>query len=354
VTVFTFYQRGNPALCYLFEALARHVPMRHFWSAEWVDVLRLAIGRAQKDPNRPTPLPINWKSLAAYGEEIGRQVQAGDTVIFTRPDQAVLLPFFQTARKIFYVLDDYRTYGRDWTAEDLALLKACDHVIAVSPALGQLLETRMPGVSVRLTISANAVPASWIPPTCPAHPAPIPGFKKGGPLVGVIGSISSRLRLDWLAEAVDHTPALNWLFVGGIEKDELREEDRAHFEKLDRHPRCYFTGPKPYEELFTYCRGLDVALLPYSERSTNPYGSAMRLFMHLPFGQPIIATPGCRMVEDFVPLVSMAESASHLAKLLNEAARMGAEDPLRQARWQASFQHTWDVRAEVLRNLVLA
>jgi len=349
VTVFSFYSRGEPALTYLFEALGRHMPMRHFWPADWIDVARLLLGQARLDPNRPTPLLLDWKKLAAHGARIAGQAAPGDTAIFTTPSHAALLPFFAHQRKVYYLLDDYRTYGRDWLAEDELLLKSCDHVIAVSSALGELLETRVPGVTSRLTILPNAVPASWIPSTCPSGPAPIPGLRKAAPIVGVIGSISSRLRLGWLCEAVDRTPTLNWLFVGGVEEAELLEEDRASLKKLETHSRCYFTGPKRYEELLAYARGLDVALMPYSERSTNPFGSAMRLFFHLPFGQPIIATYGCKMIENFTPLVAMAGSPDELVDHLNHST---LDDGLREARWRESLRHTWTGRAEILRCLL--
>ena len=351
MTIFTFYNRGNSALCYLFEALAAHAPMRNYWPAEWIDIARLMAGRALHDPNKPTPLMTDWKSLAAYGEQIARRAAPGDTVIFTRPDHAVLLPAFARQKKVYYLLDDYRTYNRNWQAEEEALLKSCDHVVAVSPALAELLETRVQGVASRLTVSPNAVPASWIPSSCPSGPAAIPGFQKGAPLIGVLGSISSRLRLGWLCEAVDRTPSFNWLFVGGVEKGELLDEDKPFLEKLERHSRCYFMGELRYEALLPYARGLDVALMPYSERSTNPFGSAMRLFFHLPFGQPIITTKGCKMVEGFIPLVAMAGSPDELVARLNAST---LEDGLREARWRESFRHTWTARADALRPILIA
>ena len=262
-----------------------------------------------------------------------------------------VLPAFARQKKVYYLLDDYRTYNRNWQAEEEALLKSCDHVVAVSPALAELLETRVQGVASRLTVSPNAVPASWIPSSCPSGPAAIPGFQKGAPLIGVIGSISSRLRLGWLCEAVDRTPSFNWLFVGGVEKGELLDEDKPFLEKLERHSRCYFMGELRYEALLPYARGLDVALMPYSERSTNPFGSAMRLFFHLPFGQPIIATKGCKMVEGFIPLVAMAGSPDELVARLNAST---LEDGLREARWRESFRHTWTARADALRPILIA
>jgi glycosyltransferase involved in cell wall biosynthesis len=350
VTIYTFYSRGNPALSYLYEALAAYAPMRNFWPAEWIDVARLAVGRARLDPNHPTPL-LEWKSLVEHGARIARDVKVGDTVIFNLPSHAVLLPAFEKARKVYYLVDDYRAYTRDWQAEDELLLKACDHVIAVSPALGGLLEERVPGIGKKLTISPNAVPDSWVPSVCPTGPAAIHGFSKAGPIVGIIGSISSRLRLDWLVEAVEQTPQLSWLFVGDVEKGELLDRDKTFLDRLDRHSRCYFTGPKRYEQLLPYARALDVALMPYSERSTNPFGSAMRLFMHLPFGQPIIATPGCKMVESFVPLVKMADGPRRLADLLNASI---LDDGLREARWQEAQRNTWKVRAAALRDVLIA
>jgi glycosyltransferase involved in cell wall biosynthesis len=219
-------------------------------------------------------------------------------------------------------------------------------VVCVSAALARRLEEREPSASAKVAVLPNAVPAEWVPGEPGAAPMAVGSVGAlPRPLAGVLGRVSSRLRLDWLECVIEREPWLHWLFAGDVEQAEVTPEDRPRIRRLQRHPRCIFLGRRPFAEMQGLAAALDVAVLPYSDRSINPCASPVRLFVHLPWPAPILATPGCAQVAEFVPLVSMCGSAESLAARLVELRGAGFDDGQRLRRWQEASRHTWSARA---------
>lgn len=342
--IVAFFSPREPALSYLFAEIAKRRAFTSIWPSDTMDMLRWAAGRLRF--RSVCALPFwPWRNAPAIcGPLLQRAARTHDTVIFTKPDQALLLRWFANHRKIYYAFDDYQTYQRDWAKDERDLLAAAHHVIAVSPALGKALQARCPSASGRIFISQNAVPDGWLAEGPPdASPMELPH-----PIAGVFGRISSRLRLDWLADSVERTPSLHWLFVGDVEKGEMAPVDYAHLARLKRLPNCIFAGPKPYEKLARYARAVDVAVLPYSDRSVNPCASPMRFFMQLPYGQPIVATPGCALLKEYEPFVTMCGSSDALTETLRRLQDQDFDDGMADARRKAALDHTWRVRADRL------
>jgi glycosyltransferase involved in cell wall biosynthesis len=339
-----FYPRGAAAFSFLFAEIAARRPLKGFWPADGLDMLRWAAGLAPQDAIAPIPVP---KSLLVHNgglldTVLGGAAKKADTVFFTRPDQAPLLPRFQQQKKVFYVVDDYQHYNRPWEAQEMQLLQRCDHIVCISDALAAILRQREPASAGKLFVSTNAFPAAWIPAACPTAPAPLPeGLRLPRPVAGVLGTVSSRLRLDVLLETARHLPGLHWLFAGGVEDAELQGHDRPILAALQAQPNCTFLGTRSYAQLAAIAAALDVAVMPYSNASTNPAGSPMRLYMHLP-------TPGCLAVTDYQPLVRMCDSAAALIAALEDLQRRNFDDGLGHARWEESRRNSWAVRAEKL------
>lgn len=266
----------------------------------------------------------------------------------TSPDQAELASQLPMPR--FYLATG------DFTATEWAparvleaerrLVADCRAVFAVSSGLADTLSERHGIPRDQITVLPNAVPADLIP-----HEAPVPHVQTDSrPVAGVLGSLSSRLRLDWLREWVEATPWLQWRFVGGIEQSELAPGDRFHLRWLEQHPRCRFEGPRPYRELVQYATTLDVAVMPYSTRASNMLGSPSRLFAHLAAGHPILATPGCNQVGELAgSLVTTCDEPGALIAKLEQLREQGFDDGLHRARWELAQHHTWAQRAELFR-----
>ena len=342
--VLTFAPPGHPVLGPWRAALARAVPTCAVWGADRADLLRSLIARREPDSPRLLPLaPWGPPWRAAHGRWLRRRWPMVHAVVFTRPDQALLLDAFANTRRLYYALDDYATYGRSWLGAERMLLAQTHHTVCVSRSLAAVLAEREPSAAERITVLPNAIPAAWVPSAPPTRP-----------LAGVLGRVSSRLRLDWLLEIIENEPWLHWLFVGDIEASEVADADWPRIERLKRHPRCTLLGARPFAAFRGFAAALDVAVLPYSARSTNPHGSAVRLFVHLPCAAPLLATPGCGQVAEFQPLVELCASPAALAAALRALRARDFDDGRRHVRWQAAHEHTWDVRVRAWLPLLTA
>lgn len=276
----------------------------------------------------------------------------------TSPDQAELVSQLPGPR-FYHAIADFTAYlwapARVVEAER-KLVESCRGVFAVSSGLADVLCKRHGLSRERVVVLPNAVPADLI-----ASDPPRPHLRSGEPanrmqpVAGVLGSLSSRLRLDWLREAVHATPWLHWRFVGGIEDAELAPGDRFHLRWLEQHPRCRFDGPRPYRQLVQAATLVDIAVMPYSDRSTNTIGSPTRMFAHLAAGHPMVATPGCPQIAELAgSLVTTCDNATALIAQLEHLRALRFDDGLHRARWELAQQHTWSQRARLLRDTIAA
>lgn len=348
-----------------FEALGRLVPTSgviptvHRW--RWAFPGPAPAGTGWREVTvHVTPRALGRLSpaLAGLNASLLRRACPDATVVCaTRPDQRAWLGRFPGCRRFYYAADDFSTsYGwpaarvHEWEREMLA---RADGVIAVSEALAERFTERYRWPRARVHVSPNAFPRRFLPAAPPDRPAPLPGAAAAAPrpVLGVLGTISSRIRLDWMRAIADALPWLHVLFVGPVR--DLDTGQRDDLRRLESAANCSFTGAVGYEDLFGYAAGVDAAFLPLGDGGINPAASPVRFFTHLPFGQPILATPGCRQVREFAPLATVCDSPGQAVEALRDLRARGFDDGLRGARWEAAGAHTWEARAEELRRVLL-
>ncbi|MDX2169169.1 MAG: hypothetical protein SF182_19020 [Deltaproteobacteria bacterium] len=286
-------------------------------------------------------LPPRWRPHAGL---------APRALILTSPAQWWVARCFPRATLVYYAVDNYAV-GYGWPAArvyawERRIVSRCAVVVVVSAALAAEMARRHRLPAARLVVSPNAVPAALIPAQ------PLPPRRRLPALAGVLGRVSSRLRLTWIRQAVEALPWLHWRFAGDVEEAELVAADREPLAWLQRHPRCQFLGRLPYRELARQAAEVDVGVMPFSERSINPWGSPMRLFVHLAAGRPLLGTPGCAQVADFAPLVTLCGDASELIARLEALRRCDFDDGLQTARLATARAHTWDHRAATMAALL--
>lgn len=271
-------------------------------------------------------------------------------VVFTQPSQRCLVRYFEGSRRIYYVADDYRRdYGWDTESVDSwerIIVDSIEHVVCVSNVLARSMVERLPIDESRISVSANGLPACLIPRNgFTRRELPIEQRQSvKRPLAGVFGTVSRRVRLDWLRGLIDALPWLNLLLVGP--RSELSGTQLEDWNYLAAHTRCTIIGEVGYYELFNYAACVEVGLIPLTDDGINPASSPTRFFTQLPFGQPIIATEGSLQLREFEPLVTIVKSLSELIRKMEELRRSDFDDELAEKRRDIAHQHTWEKRAE--------
>ena len=278
--------------------------------------------------------------------------------VFTQPTQRSLCRCFAHTRRIYYVADDYR-WGYGWAPSvveswEKVIVAQVEKVVCVSNALADSFHERLQVERKRLHVSASGLPARMIPESVEPIVETPEGdiFADRRPLAGVLGTIDSRIRLDWLRALIDALPWLNLLLVGP--KAELESSQLADWTYLNSHPRCVVVGEVEYYELFKYAAAIDIGLIPLSAEGINPGSSPTRFYTQLPFGKPIVASSSSRQLREFEPLVWIAETPQEFTQRVHELRCANFDDGMAPRRHAAAYEHTWERRAERLYRELMA
>ncbi|MCB1226110.1 MAG: glycosyltransferase [Verrucomicrobiales bacterium] len=279
-------------------------------------------------------------------------------MVYTFPVHRTFLRWFPKTPSFYYASDDYsQDYGFDQASVlkwEMQLVRQVNHVFAVSAALADHLATLHKAPREKFTVIPNGFPQAQIPDQLSMHPTVAPDSIPAHfrPLIGVLGGINRRLRLDWIAHAVEALPWSYWAFVGPV--GDLDESASHAMARLQSHPRCVFVGHQPYETLFRYAPAFDLAVMPFQETHFNSVCSPVRFFTQLPSGRPIIATSSCRqLAQDFGDAVTFVPNEEGLIDAISKLRSQGFSDRREQHRWNLSRCHTWERRGNEMYQQIL-
>ena len=118
--------------------------------------------------------------------------------------------------------------------------------------------------------------------------------------------------------------------------------------KLKGLPNVHFLGRKPYADLPAYCKGFDVALMPFRINELTLNANPLKVREYLAAGLPVVSS-AIPEVEK-VGLCKLARSTSEFVAKVDECLREGAGPSLERA--QKIFHESWDARVEDIRNHV--
>lgn len=201
----------------------------------------------------------------------------------------------------------------------------------------------------KIVVIPNATRASnvaeaprYLPDALPPDASDLPR-----PVAGVLGDLSGNMDWELIAEVVKSTPQFSWLFVGPTTRRIADPAQHAAREWTKANAR--FVGMKPYRELQSYARSVDVAVLPYRKKEPTFSGSSTRFYEHLAAGRPMVATHGFAELLEKKPLLSLVETAEEMLQALALLKEKGFQDGYETMRWNASKQGTWEERAQTMR-----
>ncbi len=202
----------------------------------------------------------------------------------------------------------------------------------------------------KITVIPNATRESNVAVEPLLQPGPLPDDVRDvpRPIAGVIGDLSGNMDWSVIADAMERTPELNWVFVGPTTRTIADRVQNSGRERVMRG-RARFVGAKPYGELQSYARSFDVAVLPYRKKEPTYSGSSTRFYEHLTACRPMVATRGFAELMEKVPLLTLVDTGEEMAEALRDLRAKGFCDGLETARWEASRTGTWEERARMLR-----
>ena len=303
------------------------------------------------------------RAAAALGQRItGVIVATYDDLLGTAPG----------ARTLFYATDDLVSGAdllglprRRLAAGQARQLARADAVAAVSPALAERLRRagragahRPDVVVVPNGCAADAYAAVDAAP----WPADLPagfGAPGGEPVAGFVGHINARIDIAVLAAVAAAGGPL--LLVGP--RHPGYEPER--FPALLSRPNVFWTGPKPFAELPSYLRVIDVGLTPYRATEFNRASFPLKTLEYLAAGRGVVSAdlPATAWLRDDpagAELITVARTPADFVQAVRAApavrtAPAGAARSAEPARRRRAFaqRHDWSERARTVAGLLM-
>jgi glycosyltransferase involved in cell wall biosynthesis len=161
-------------------------------------------------------------------------------------------------------------------------------------------------------------------------------------VLGFHGLLAEWIDLALLAAVARAFPNASLAIVGEV---------RVATTLLDGLANVHLLGRRPYDELPGYCRGFDVALLPFVLDELTLHASPLKLREYLAAGLPVVATalPEARLLARAHRGVRVADDATGFVA---EIARALADPEPRAARSDAIAGESWDAKLDELSALL--
>ncbi|MGC5020483.1 glycosyltransferase [Micromonospora sp. DT47] len=266
-------------------------------------------------------------------------------VVSSRVDEAwCALP---ARRRLLYVTDDL-VAGADMLGlprrrlerAERAAVRGADAVAVVSPGLRQRF--------ARDGISAEIVPNGCAPDVFADvdSVAPPEGVPLERPIAGFLGYINDRIDLA-LLEAVADT-GCSLLIVGAL-GDGFQS---PRFATLTARRNVWWAGPRPYPDMPSFMRLIDVGLTPYADTPFNRASFPLKTLEYLSAGRGVVATslPATRWLD--TDLIAIADEPGAFAERVRRALATPRTETLAAQRRAFAERHSWRRRADRMAELL--
>lgn len=262
--------------------------------------------------------------------------------LFT-PEAPELIERINADLVVYYCVDDFAAFSGCNTSLltrlESEVIRAADIVFATAEPLRERCAKLHPnthlirhGVDYEHFNGATTLREACIPADLAALPAPRLGF---------FGQISEYVDLDLMVQAARARPDWSFVFLGN------HNCDLAPWRGT---PNLHFLGPRLYEELPAYCRGLDVGLIPFKLNRLTHAVNPIKLREYLAAGLPVISAP-LPEVRDYAPAVQCATTCDEFLAAaefaIAPAGRAAVEAIQSRVRTEG-----WDARVALLEQLV--
>ncbi|MBP1225676.1 glycosyltransferase [Flavobacterium sp. 1355] len=120
------------------------------------------------------------------------------------------------------------------------------------------------------------------------------------PIVGYYGVIDERIDLDLLRNCAKKLPNVSFVMIGPLAKIENAD--------LPKETNINYLGMKSYDELPTYLKAFDIAMMPFALNDATKYISPTKTLEYMAAGKPIISTKITDVVRDYSESVTLIEN----------------------------------------------
>jgi glycosyltransferase involved in cell wall biosynthesis len=160
------------------------------------------------------------------------------------------------------------------------------------------------------------------------------------PVIGFFGLVADWVDVDLMAEVAKHFAHGSMVILGKVTTD---------VSVLEQLPNVHVLGRKPYESLPAYCKGFDVALMPFRLNELTLNANPLKVREYLAAGLPVVSTPIPEV--EVLGLCRIADGPAATVREVEEA----LQDPgPSRARSEAIRPESWEARLDEIRRHLAA
>jgi glycosyltransferase involved in cell wall biosynthesis len=171
----------------------------------------------------------------------------------------------------------------------------------------------------------------------PATEAPVDIAALPKPVLGFFGLIADWVDFDLLAHVARKFPEGSLVLIGNVTTDVRR---------LREIPNVHFLGRRQYEQLPAYCKGFDVALMPFLINTLTLNSNPLKVREYLAAGLPVVST-----AIPEVEAVGLCHIAADSEEFVAQIRRVLADRQSRSERSDAIRSESWESRLEEIRDI---
>jgi glycosyltransferase involved in cell wall biosynthesis len=276
-------------------------------------------------------------------------ISPGPILWLYNPEQGPLVGQFGERLSIYHCIDEFTagTTGRKrriLAALEADLLRRVDIVFANSLPTYERKRAAQPH-TYRIPSGADEAHfARALDPALPVHPAlaSLPP-----PRLGYVGHVNERLDYAALEHLAQTRPAWSLVLAGDTYP---WSRNALPLRRLQAMPNVHLLGHRPFAELPSLVKGLDLCLLPYVSDERGQFRSPLKLYEYLAAGKPIVSIDHPEASE-FGDLVYLAPTPEAFVAQIDRALAEDSPERRRQ-RLAIAGQHDWDRRVDEMERIL--
>ncbi|MFQ6032323.1 MAG: glycosyltransferase, partial [Candidatus Zixiibacteriota bacterium] len=162
-----------------------------------------------------------------------------------------------------------------------------------------------------------------------------------GIILGVVGTFDERVDIELLEFILKNIEEAILLLVGPIQ---------TNLGTLGKHPRVLKVGKRRYEEIPSFIKRFDVALIPYRINEVTKAVYPVKLHEYLILGKSVVATdlPELRQFSDIIRIANTKEKYLNFVRL----AVREKDEEIRQKRITVAKENSWERRTSQITEIL--
>jgi glycosyltransferase involved in cell wall biosynthesis len=163
------------------------------------------------------------------------------------------------------------------------------------------------------------------------------------PVIGFYGVIDERIDFTLLKSVAEKLSWCTFLMIGPLAK--IEEEDLAKAENI------VYPGKRHYDELPSYLKGVDVAMMPFAINESTRFISPTKTLEFMGAGKPIVSTAIYDVVRDYSDCVFVANNDTQFIEGIMKFIEESDEEKMdRLKKYDTILSNTsWDRTVEEMK-----